>query len=55
MDEQRKQFIEIETTPCKGAAMIAKNYSNGFKMIHKLDEIVAGCEGLTPILKEFLL
>ena len=37
MDEQRKQFIEMETTPGKGAATIAKNYSKGFKMVHNLN------------------
>ena len=37
MDEQRKQLIEMETTPGKGAATIAKNYSKGFKMVHNLN------------------
>ena len=34
MDEQRKQFIEMETAPGKGAAKIVKNYSKGFEMVH---------------------
>ena len=35
--EQRKQFIEMETTPGKGTATIVKNCSKGFKMIHNLN------------------
>ena len=37
LDKSVQGGIEMETTPGKGAATIAKNYSKGFKMVHNLN------------------
>lgn len=54
-DEQRKQFFEIETTPCEDPVKTVEMTTNGSEYYRNLDDNIAvGLRGLTPDLKEVL-